>query len=166
MAFTRRAFIKLLSLALVLRFPARALAANTGRDVETILPAFLDTLMPADETPAASELLIDRALLEKAETDNRYRQLLRRGCYWLDAMARKHYQTSFADLSDDQRIHIVELMEQSRSRSLARIFFTRVRNELFEHYYSHPAGWPGLGIERPPQPHGYMDYNKPPAATS
>lgn len=166
MSFTRRAFIKLLSLGLLLRYPPVVFAGPGRQDHEKILTAFLDTLMPADETPAASELRIDQTLLQKSDGDRQYRRLLRHGCNWLEKTARQQYRAGFAALSEQQRVRIVELMEQARSRSIARVFFNRVRTDLFEHYYSHPDSWKGLGIDRPPQPEGYPDYDKAPAANS
>ena len=166
MSFTRRTFLKLLSLALALPYPGRLFAASMGHDTAAILTAFLDTLMPADETPAASELGVDKTLLDKAETDRRYRRLLTRGCDWLDNMAVNTYQTHFTALTEQQRIHVVKLMERSEPGTLARVFFSRLRTDLFEHYYSQPASWKGLDIDRPPQPNGYPDYNRPPATRS
>ncbi|MDZ7734864.1 MAG: gluconate 2-dehydrogenase subunit 3 family protein [Gammaproteobacteria bacterium] len=166
MSFTRRAFIKLLSLGLLLRYPSAVFAGPGLQDHEKTLAAFLDTLMPADETPAASELRIDQTLLQKSDGDERYRRLLRNGCLWLERTARRKYQSDFTALTGRQRVRIVELMEQARPRTIARVFFHRVRTDLFEHYYSHPESWKGLDIDRPPQPKGYPDYDQPPAAHS
>lgn len=122
--------------------------------------------MPADETPAATDLNIDRILLKKAETDSRYNKLLQDGCLWLEKMSLIKFKAGFALLEERQRIRVVEIMEQSRNRSLPRVFFERIRLDLFEHYYSQPASWGGLGIDRPPQPYGYPDYHRPPTIHS
>lgn len=166
MSFTRRAFIKLLSLGLLLRYPPALFAEAGLQEHKKILTAFLDTLMPADETPAASELRIDQTLLQKSEENGQYRRLLQHGCNWLEKTAQRQYRAGFANLTEQQRVGIVKSMEQARSRSIARVFFVRVRTDLFEHYYSHPDSWKGLGIDRPPQPEGYPDYDKAPAAHS
>lgn len=164
MSLTRRAFLKLLSLASLLKYPFTVSAAPSLQDFENTLAAFLDTLMPADETPAASELHIDQTLLRQSEEDGRYGRLLLNGCLWLENMALREYQAPFDSLSERQRVGIVEQMEQARRGTIARVFFSRVQTDLFEHYYSHPASWQGLGIDRPPQPRGYPGYSEPPAA--
>lgn len=166
MSLTRRAFIKFLSIASLLKYSPSLFAAPSMAGFEKTLALFLDTLMPADETPAASELHIDLALLKKAEANDRYRRLLLNGCLWLENTALDDYQLNFTDLSEQQRIGIVESMEQSETGTIANVFFKRVQTDLFEHYYSHPASWQGLGIEQPPQPQGYPDYDRPPAAMS
>lgn len=166
MSLTRRAFVKLLSLASLLKWSPRLFAAPSIQDFESTLAAFLDTLMPADEAPSATELNVDHMLLQKAGGDARYTRLLLNGCLWLENTALREFQSPFAELDESQRARIVAAMEQASSRSLANVFFANVQKDLFELYYSQPASWQGLGIDRPPQPMGYLDYQKPPAATS
>lgn len=160
MSFTRRALLQLLSTALLIQWPWRRLSA--APDFSTTLTAFIDTLMPADDTPAASALGIDLALQARAENDRRYRSLLQNGCAWLDEIAQRAYGAGFSELPEHQRVRVLEFIEQLAPRSPARVFFRRLQADLFELYYSHPESWPGLGIDRPPQPHGYGDYDRPP----
>ncbi len=161
MRFTRRSLLKLLPLALLMQWPWRSVIATSG-DNATTLAAFVDTLMPADETPAASELGIDRMLQARAEADDHYRRLLREGCGLLDRVAQRAYGRDFSELDEEQRVRIVEFFERQGPRTLARAFFRGVRDDLFELYYSQPQSWTGLGMDRPPQPAGYMDYQRPP----
>ncbi|MCS3904020.1 hypothetical protein J2T55_002052 [Methylohalomonas lacus] len=160
MPFTRRTLLKLIPLTLLIQWPWRGAFAATG--FKTTLAVFLDTLMPADETPAASELGIDQALLERAAADDRYERLIRNGCGLLDRVSQRAYARDFSELDEAQRIRIVEFFERQGPRTLARAFFRSVRDDLFELYYSQPQSWPGLGMDRPPQPAGYMDYQRPP----
>lgn len=166
MSLTRRAFLKLLAVASLLKYSPRLFAAPSLRGFEPTLAAFLDTLMPADETPSASDLNVDRSLLQKAEGDGDYRRLLLNGCLWLENTAHREYQTGFAALEERHRVSIVTLMEQDDAPAIARAFFRRLQNDLFEHYYSRPESWQGLGIDQPPQPRGYPGYSVPPAANS
>lgn len=166
MSFTRRTFLQFLSLALLLRHPSWLFARQTPPDWENTLTVFLDTLMPADESPAASTLEVDHRLVQLAENDGGYRRMLQNGCQWLELAARREYRTGFTALTETQRIRIVELMEQTRSGTPAQVFFARVQYDLFEYYYSQPASWTGLGIDQPPQPAGYTGYADPPDSGS
>jgi len=165
-SITRRAFLSALSLALLVQHPLRLLAGQAPRDWQATLSAFLDTLMPADETPSATSLRVDAALLEMAQTDTRYRRLLRYGCLWLDRTAQREHESAFAVLTERQRTLIVERLEQQAPDSIAGAFFRHVRSDLFEFYYSHPLSRAGLGMDRPPQPQGYPGYHEPPGMTS
>lgn len=166
MPFTRRTFIQLLSAVPLLQYPLHLLAAPSLRDFEPTLIAFVDTLMPADDSPAASEVGVHQQLLNRADGDRRYNRLLLNGCLWLENIALKQYNTEFRSLAEQRRITIVELIATGETPRFARIFFNRVQDDLFEIYYSQPGSWRGLGIDRPPQPIGYMNYNKPPATSS
>lgn len=166
MTFTRRAFIRLLSAVPLLQYAARLPAAPSLRDFAATLSAFLDTLMPADDTPSASALGVDAKLLAMADGDDRYGRLLLNGCLWLENMALKRHDTEFHKLDEPARVAIVELLETPQVPRFARVFFSRVQDDLYEFYYSRPESWAGLGMERPPQPAGYMNYAKPPAPTT
>ncbi|WP_438970777.1 hypothetical protein, partial [Methylophaga sp.] len=67
-------------------------AANTiPADSLTALPRFLDTLLPEDVSPSATQLGIDKDLLQHAQTVDNYPQLLQIGCQWLDQHAMSLY---------------------------------------------------------------------------
>ena len=163
MSLTRRTFLKLLSLASLLKYPRYGFPASIQSDHEAILRTLLDIMMPADdESPGAVDLNVDDMLLAKSEGDRRYRSLLIRGCDWLDAAAQEQYQKNFTDLSEQQCIRIIESMEQSAPGTWPHAFFKRIQYDLFELYYSQSASWQGLLIDHPPQPRGYTDYSQPP----
>lgn len=126
------------------------------------LPAFVDTLIPADSTPSASQLGLDAALARHAESVENYTRLLELGCEWLDATAKRLHGVSFAHLKSSLREAVVTLAETSPENSIPRIFFDRVRYDLMGLYYAAPASWDGLGLEAPPQPAGYPDFAKAP----
>ncbi len=111
MSFTRRTFIRLLSVVSLLPYAPRLLAGPSLRDFSTTLVAFLDTLMPADDTPSASDLGVPEKLLTLADNDDRYERLLLNGCLWLENLALKRHDTEFQNLDEPSRVAIVELLE-------------------------------------------------------
>ena len=126
------------------------------------LPVFLDTLIPADSTPSATELGLDQALLRHAANIENYTRLLELGCEWLDNTSMNLHGAPFDDAKPSQREAIVTLAESSAGNAIPKIFFERVRFDLFGLYYASPESWDGLGISSPPQPKGYLDFIKPP----
>jgi hypothetical protein len=137
--------------------------SKSPRDRFTSLPSFVDTLIPADSTPSASQLGLDQALLRHAEGIENYSRLLELGCEWLDKTSTSLHGAAFDGLKDPQREAIVTLAETSAENTIARIFFERVRFDLFGLYYASPASWDGLGISSAPQPKGYLDFTRPPS---
>ncbi len=125
------------------------------------LRAFLDTLIPGDSTPSASELGLENLLLRHARDIENYPHLLELGCEWLDETALKLYSRSFDGLDSKQMIAVVTLAEGSPADVIARMFFERVRLDLMGLYYAMPASWTGLGISAP-QPAGHLDFERPP----
>ncbi len=162
----RRAFLKLLSfcgLALVRRSEAAKIGYSAGKfpDRQT-LSIYLDTLIPADITPSATELKIDELLTLKADRNRAYATLLTQGCNWLDQQARNRSQQSFKLLPENERIAIIASAESGDPRSLASQFYFASRNDAFFHYYAHPKSQTCLTNAGTPQPLGYPDHNKAP----
>ena len=127
----------------------------------TTLTAFIDTLIPADATPSASQLGLEPALRRHAAAIENYPRLLELGCEWLDATGMRLHRAGFAALPATRREAVVTLAETSPTNSIARIFFDRVRFDLFGLYYASPASWEGLGFDSPPQPVGYLNFAQP-----
>ena len=144
-------------LATVLGIPSES------RDPLHSFPAYLDTLVPADETPSATILGVDKQILAKAATLPEYTHLIQQGCRWLDTQAFQYKMRDFPALQERARIAVVEQAAAARPRSLPRVFFEATRSDAFFYYYGHPESWPGLGFQGPPQPHGYLDYTQSPA---
>ncbi len=143
---------------------AVAKPALDDRPLKALAP-FLDTLIPADESPAATALGVDRRLIDKAAGDASYRRLLAQGCRWLDRAARKLGAADFAALPDGGREAVVALFAAARRGSRPRIFFETTRSDAFFHYYAHSESWAGLGYDGPPQPAGFPDHAAPPGST-
>jgi len=128
--------------------------------------AFVDTLIPEDQTPSASGLGLDKKLIVHAQTVHNYLSLITLGCQWLDQQAQAKARVTFSRLTDEHRQHVVSLAEMSASGSIAKQLFDHVRADLFEFYYSHPTVWTSLNLHGAPQPYGYLDYTQAPKKTA
>jgi hypothetical protein len=163
MALSRRSFLRL-ALGTGLLASSGYILKNvflpsqiTFRENKT-LEAFLDTLIPSDETPGAIELGVAEKIRLLADQDYRYKRLLKSGCGWLDNKASEHAADTFSSLSPAKREDIVTEAAGSRHESMPRNFFERVRSDAFNHYYAHLETWKSLGYKGPPQPEGFPDY--------
>ena len=164
--YWRRDILRTLGL-LVSFLPARVLLAlpleKQGRiGALNALPAFLDTLIPEDISPSASQLNVDRDLIGLSGQNPDLDRLLVLGCAWLNEQAKKRGQQVFENLDETLRIAIVQLAEQSAERSLPRVFFNAVQHYAFGIYYAHPEAWASMGYNGPPQPVGFPDFAEPP----
>ena len=130
----------------------------------TALPAFLDTLIPEDISPSASQLNVGPDLINRARQESGFERLLILGCSWLNEQAQKQGHPLFENLDEASRIAIVKVAEQSADRSLPGAFFNAVQHYAFGIYYAHPETWVSLGFNGPPQPVGFPDYARPPRA--
>ncbi len=131
-------------------------------------PAFgpyLDTLLPADESPAATGLGLDTIILTGARRNPKLTRVIELGCAWLDHQAAQRGAVDFTGLDETGRIAIVTTAERSAGRSLPRVFFTATRNLAFREYYAQPAAWKGLGYNGPPQPAGFPGHDRAPGET-
>lgn len=122
------------------------------------LLAFIDVLIPADETPSASQLGLDKQLIQHAQSVENYMALLALGCQWLDSRAQAKHGLAFSHLAEAQRLPIIVMAETSPPGSIPKQLFEHVRADLFNFYYSHPTILPSLGLHGAPQPFGYLDY--------
>jgi hypothetical protein len=167
---SRRDLLRAL-LGLATYLPTSFLLAAAGEPTTrtfslSALGPFLDTLLPEDESPSATQLGVDRAIVERMQNNQRMAQVVAMGCAWLDQQATAMEAADFAALNPEQRESIVQRAEQAAQRTLPRAFFTGIRTLAFDHYYAHPESWPPLGYRGPPQPRGFMDYAGPPGGAS
>jgi hypothetical protein len=166
MPVTRRRFLKWSAAwcALINILPLRACKSPSEPPSGDTLGAWLDTLIPADATPAATQLGVDRQLREKAQQDPEYAQMLKFGQHWLDAQARKRGAANFPALDEAGREAVTARAESLGDDKAEHIFFLKTRQDAFAYYYVQPESWAGLAYRGPPQPLGFMDYDQPPAA--
>ena len=129
--------------------------------LQRTLAAYLDTLIPADASPSASQLGLHHRFLELGRRSSAFRRLLETGCDWLDKEAIRLGAGEFARLTEPKREALVAKAAGLGRRSGARRFFEATRDSAMRHYYSRPEAWPSLGYAGPPQPLGFPDYAKP-----
>jgi hypothetical protein len=111
--------------------------------------AFLDTLIPSDETPGALKLGVAEKILNKASQDAQYRRLIRKGCAWLDRKARGRGGAGYSSLDEGNREVVMGELVGVAAVSVPGIFFEQMRSDALFHYYAHPASWRGLGYKGP-----------------
>lgn len=131
-------------------------------DEAEIMKAFVDTLIPADSTPSASQLSLNKTLLEHSEKVVNYPQLISLGCDWLHNQAMQTKGKPFTELNEQFKKTIVRSADASPASTIQKQFFDRVRHDLFGLYYAEPASWDGISFDRPPQPHGYPEHVQEP----
>jgi hypothetical protein len=145
------------------RLPEAGAVTPSKTDMRPVLAAFIDTLIPADTTPSASQLGLDKQLIAHAKSIENYTQLLTLGCQWLTLQSQASYGKFFTALSLPEREAVARIAESEKKGSIPRQFFERTLSDLMGFYYANPASWPGLGFDSPPQPKGYPDFQKKPA---
>jgi hypothetical protein len=165
--FSRRHFLSLslgtgllASLGIACQRPARDVLDQPGQ--QQTLAAYLDTLIPADETPSATQLGVSEKILSRAATDSDYLRLIKRGCDWLDAQAKQSGAAHFAALSEDQRERVINLAAEGEGGPWIEMFFDQTLADAFSHYYADPRSWRALDYAGPPQPRGFADYTQAP----
>ena len=165
LGITRRDLLRLLvSLSAWLPTPL-LLAAIGEQEKQEVLPAFgpfLDTLLPEDESPGATQLGVDTAILDSAANIRNMPRIIELGCAWLDQQASVLGVDGFAALDESQRVEIVTAAEQSATRSLPRVFFQAMHQLALQYYYSNPRSWPALAYAGPPQPGGFSGHDRAP----
>ena len=159
----RRHFLRT-SLGAIAFFISRyAFADATGATrLHKTLAAYLDTLIPRDQTPSAVDLGGLDHLMALSRKNKRWRLLIQLGAAWLDANAKQHFDRLFAELDTTARDQVIEHASQGKRSTLEYAFFSRTKDIVFRHYYSQAAVWPSLGYDGPPQPRGFLDYASPP----
>lgn len=162
----RREFLRILA-ALSAFLPAPWLLASVPGKSEKAPPAlgpYLDTLLPEDESPSATQLGLVKRIMSLADADPRLARVIELGCTWLDRAAVQFGAEDFAGLEEAGRITVVSRAERSAARSLPRVFFTVTLDRAFQEYYTQAAAWESLGYKGPPQPRGFPNQHLAPGA--
>lgn len=168
MKLTRRRFFNTTLATYLAVRSGRAFAAGSGMDFLSArefgtLTAFVDTLIPADRySPAASALGVPEAVVQSGKEDSDVERVIRAGCRWLDRSARSSGADGFAAMDEPGREAIVAAAAAGDARPLPKAFFRIVHQIAMRHYYAQTAAWSGLGYEGPPQPEGFMSFDRPP----
>lgn len=149
-----------------LTIPRRArmrLVPITDLERETV-SRVVGLLIPADETPGAVELGIDRTVLQEIEANHWNARWVAEAVLWLDAQAKTDGVDRFLTLDDGRQIALLERMEAAPLDSAPGRVFRLLRHSAMIEYYGLPETWPSLGFDGPPQPAGFPGYAGPPAA--
>ena len=160
MTINRRTFFKLGLLSYLSVFVSRISFAKPETVFSSVFPAFLDTIIPADQTPSATQLNVDKDIVQDLNQNQRYMNICLLGCLWLDKKAVEKYKSSFGNINLIQRSEIVTELENQKQNQTTQFFFYLIRNKAFDYYYSKPQSWQGIGIDQTPQPLGYPDYDQ------
>ena len=130
-----------------------------------LLKAVLDTLIPETDTPSASQLGVEREILDLSATVPNYPELLAYGETWINkAVGLFFHATPFDRLEEAHRVRLLRMMENAQAGSGEQVYFSRLRDDAMRLYYAHPRAWAVVGLHTPPQPDGYLDYADPPVS--
>jgi hypothetical protein len=162
MFVSRRRFLLLGVLGTFLGFAGRVLGQRTSvRAFDRDLRAWLEVLIPSDAiSPGAGALQLELELIQVAQLKPKGSSLLLAGIYWAQQEASVLGADSFSQLSSAQAETVVAKAAAAERGTVARSFFEYSFGETKRLYYAKPESWRGLGITRPPQPMGYMDYGE------
>ncbi len=128
---------------------------------EDCLQAWVEVLIPSDGlSPGAGQLNVHLDLIEEVKQQAVFRRLLWEGVAWLEGEAKAAHGVAFAKLTEAQAETIAAKAASMGASTLPRGFFNYSFHICKGVYYAKPEAWGGLGIERPPQPFGYMDYTE------
>jgi hypothetical protein len=119
------------------------------------LKVLLDEIIPADETPSATQLNVHNDILSYASGIPNYNLMLVEGTSWLNQYSK---QESFGAISKAKRIEVLNFAFASPPGSLSRVFVERIRNDAFRLYYQKQQSYSSILSMRPIQPFGYPDY--------
>ena len=142
---------------------SRAAAPPSRSLAEATLGAYVDVLIPADQTPSGTALGVDKQLIVAARERREYQLLLEWGVDWLNNQAQARHGRNFAEVDEAGRDEIVAQTATADYNTRPRVFFEWTRTKAFFHYYARPESWRGIVQYRgPTQPVGFIDYALPP----
>jgi len=111
-------------------------------------------MLPADaKSPSAATLPIDAFVDEWVSApypqQQRDRHIILSGLAWLDAESRQRFNADFAQISDDQRRTLFDLVawrgKVPAGYERPAVFFTRLRGLMMAGFYSLPEGFGDIG---------------------
>lgn len=166
MSFSRRRFLigcAILSAWTLVGRVRGATLPSDARDLENVLEAWMEALLPSDElSPGAGKLGVQHELIHKASSNKQYLQLLEFGVRWANAEALKLGAANFTQLECERAEVIVARAETLGLQSMPGLFFYHTLRDAKHFYYGHKEAWSGVGFPHQPQPIGFMDYTEMP----
>lgn len=124
------------------------------------LLALGESLLPAAGLDGGALAVLIAGLAAQTDADRALRRVIRRGLHWLDGESKG--EGGFSSLPRDARHTLLERAVAQAPGSVPRVLLDRLRMELFALYYARPETLAALGLPPPPQPAGYLDYQRAP----
>jgi hypothetical protein len=116
-----------------------------------LLRLVLNRLVPAEGGfPAAGDLGIGAYLEEEAAAAAESRGLFVEGLRRIAIAGERVRPAGFGSLTGDEQDSVLRRVEGEETA-----FFEVLVRQTYSGYYSHPSVLGLLGVDRPPQPHGY-----------
>jgi len=140
-----------------LLWPAPVTDAETG-----VLLAFGEALLPPAALSRGGLNGMIGDVVAAANSDRALRRVLRRGVAWIEDAAGSHASPGFSLLTAEAATGIVAATAAAEVGSVPRVFYERLRLELFARCFARPQVLAALGLPGPPQPGGYPDYTRAP----
>jgi hypothetical protein len=140
---------------------ARGAGAAASDPLGSLGP-WLDTLIPADESPGATAFGVAEALIAQARTETGALAFLEAGCRWLDSEAQRRGAANFAALDEPARDAIAHATAFAAAGTAQRQFFDLTWRSATAYYYAHPEAWRSLDYDGPPQPRGFPNADQKP----
>jgi len=141
----------------------------------TVIDEVTSLLIPTDELPGAREAGVVFELDRKAVNSDKLKKLYTDGIEWLTYMAEKYYdKENFLGLSYDEKLIVLKMSDSGRFSYVYKIylfiryrvnrtvrrFFSTIKKQTFEVFYTGKTGWKVVGYPGPPQWSGHLDYHE------
>jgi len=163
MIFSRRYFLKVATVGIAASpLACTRLHTSLSVNLDRVLPAYVDTLLPTDQAPGAVELGVPAQIVSLLHRKRALLPLYQVGTAWLDTQAMARHGSGFEALSLVERDALVMQLSEQSEDILARFFHKSLRHTMM-FYYSNPRVWASLGLSGAPQPHGFLDFAQAPA---
>lgn len=173
----RRSFLKTVAVGFVGTYAAASLSLplkvfaqdNKLKDGIEIYKDFIvldartqKTLMHLEEVilPGSRELGIHNALMKYYSENPGIAGFIDSGLWKIESLSKNKFEIPFQEITDKKKLQM--LFDHLKKSNNSRNFFNKFREKLYEFYFLHPKILNKLNYDGPPQPKGFMDYNKPP----
>lgn len=129
------------------------------------LDAFVDTVIPRDETPGALDAGVADAVLATVQSQPEVARLLETGLDALERASRAQYGRPFASASTEDRQALLQVLGEGREPPgwgsegpLVGPFWNVARGLIVRLFYGSPVGWAEVGFPGPSVDRGGYRY--------
>jgi hypothetical protein len=120
------------------------------------LDAFIDTVIPRDETPGALDAGVSDAVLATLQSQPEVARMLETGLEALERASRAHCGFPFSSASTEDRQALLQILAEGREPPgwgpegpLIGPFWNIARGFIVRLFYGSPAGWAEVGFPGP-----------------